>query len=64
MPRDHLLEDYRAAEALADGNLRERFRLSLVLSALENLVKHDTDPAFKAAARARYVDLTDGRAPQ
>lgn len=42
----------------------EAWRLSLILAALENLMKYDTDMVLRAACRARYLDLTDGKAPQ
>jgi len=44
--------------------LLEAFRKSLVLAALENLLKHDDDATARAVYRARYLDLTDGRLPQ
>lgn len=44
-------------------DLRDRMRMSLILAALENIIKHDDEPSLKAACRARYCDLTDGKAP-
>ena len=38
---------------------KEAWRLSLILAALENLMKYDTDPVLKAACKARYIDLKD-----
>ncbi len=62
---DHIGADLRAAMALADGandnDRREAWRLSLVIAALANLVRYDTDPVLRAACRARYLDLTDGK---
>lgn len=40
---------------------KEAWRLSLVIAALSNLMSHDTDPVLRAACRARYLDLTDGK---
>lgn len=54
----------------ANSNLRivprdqEAFRLSLILAALESLMKYDECAVLRAACRARYLDLTDGKAPQ
>lgn len=45
-------------------DLKEQLRLSLILAALENLLKYDTDATARAVYRARYLDLTDGKAPQ
>ncbi|RWO34776.1 MAG: hypothetical protein EOS10_00285 [Mesorhizobium sp.] len=45
-------------------DLKEMFQKSVILASLENLMKLDTDPVLRAAARARYLDLTDGRLPQ
>lgn len=42
----------------------EAFRLSLILAALESLMKYDECAVLRAACRARYLDLTDGKAPQ
>lgn len=48
----------------SSAELKALLRQSVVLCALENLMKLDTDPVLRAAARARYLDLTDGRLPQ
>lgn len=45
-------------------DLKETLRQSVILAALENLMKLDSDPVLRAAARARYLDLTDGRLQQ
>lgn len=37
---------------------------SLILAALENLMKYDECAVLRAACRARYLDLTDGKEPQ
>ncbi len=42
----------------------EAWRVSLILAALENLMKYDECAVLRAACRARYLDLTDGKAPQ
>ena len=42
-----------------DPNLKEQFRLSLLLAALENVLKLDDDEALRAAARRRYLELTE-----
>lgn len=39
---------------------KEAWRLSLVLAALESLMKYDECAVLRAACRARYLDLTDG----
>ncbi len=44
--------------------LKAMLRQSVILAAIESILKHDTDPVLRAAARARYLDLTDGRQPQ
>lgn len=49
--------------ATGDG-LKALLRRSVVLAALEEILKLDDCPAFRAAARARYLDLTDGKLPQ
>lgn len=41
---------------------KEAWRLSLIIAALSNIMSHDTDPVLRAACRARYLDLTDGKA--
>lgn len=46
------------------SDLKELLRQSVVLAALENIIKLDNEPCLRAAARARYLDLTDGRLPQ
>ena len=64
---DHMTEMYAEATALADNDnpdKREAWRLSLLIAALSNIMSYDTDPILRAACRARYLDLTDGRAPQ
>lgn len=48
----------------SSAELKVLLRQSVILAALENLMKLDTDPVLRAAARARYLDLTDGRLPQ
>ena len=61
---DHLTKDLNAALTLvpdAASDKREAWRLSLVIAALSNLMSHDTDPVLRAACRARYLDLTDGK---
>lgn len=54
-----------AAAALADPtparSLKELLRASVVLTSLENLMKLDDCPEMRAAARKRYVDLTNNR---
>ncbi|TJU85609.1 MAG: hypothetical protein E5Y10_24630 [Mesorhizobium sp.] len=45
-------------------DLKDMLQKSVILASLENLMKLDTDPVLRAAARARYLDLTDGRLPQ
>lgn len=62
---DHIAADLRASMALADGapDLRQMLIRSVILSSLEYLVKYDDCPVFRAAARARYCDLTDGKLP-
>jgi len=65
---DHLTAAYAQAEALYDGSagraeLKALLQRSVLLAALENVAKLDTDPSLKAACRARYLDLTDGKAP-
>ncbi|WP_181175722.1 hypothetical protein [Mesorhizobium sp. B2-3-4] len=42
------------------SDAKEAFRLSLILAALENLMKYDECAVLRAACRARYLDLTDG----
>lgn len=48
----------------ANSNLRivprdqEAFRLSLILAALESLMKYDTDIRLRAEVRRRYLNLT------
>ena len=42
----------------------EAWRVSLILAALENLIKFDNDAPARAVYRARYLDLTDGRLPK
>lgn len=42
---------------------KEAWRLSLVLAALENLMKFDEEATARAVYRARYLDLTDGKLP-
>lgn len=61
MPRDRLLEDYRAAEALADTANDNDRRERLVVEALWGIIQHDTDPVLRAACRARYLEITDGK---
>lgn len=39
---------------------KEAWRLSVVLAALESLMKFDECAVLRAACRARYLDLTDG----
>lgn len=39
---------------------KEAWRLSVVLAALESLMKYDECAVLRAACRARYLDLTDG----
>lgn len=39
---------------------KEAWRLSVVLAALESLMKYDECAVLKAACKARYLDLTDG----
>ena len=39
--------------------LREQLRASVVLAALENIIKHDDDPKLRQAARRRYLELTE-----
>jgi hypothetical protein len=58
--RDHFLEDYRAAEALATDQ-KEALRLSLIIASLSNIIQHDQCPVLKAACRARYLEITDGK---
>ena len=43
---------------------KEAWRISLILAALENLMKYDECAVLRAACRARYLDLTDGKASQ
>jgi len=45
------------------SDLNEMLQKSVVLASLENLMKLDECPVLRAAARARYLDLTDGRMP-
>lgn len=40
-------------------NLKEQFRLSLLLAALENVLKLDDDAELRTAARRRYLQLTE-----
>ena len=62
---DHIAEDLRASEALFDGraDLKALLQRSVLIAALENVAKFETEPSLKAAARARFLDLTDGRHP-
>jgi hypothetical protein len=65
---DHIAEDLRASEALFDGtagraDLKALLQRSVLIAALENVAKFETEPSLKAAARARFLDLTDGRRP-
>jgi hypothetical protein len=53
-----MTDDYAAATALAEG--RDAWRASLILAALDNIIRYDTDPVLKAACRARSLELTDG----
>lgn len=39
--------------------LKDQLRLSLILAALENIIRYDAEPKFKAAARRRYLELTE-----
>lgn len=54
--------DFR--ETPSSQDLKAMLRQSVLLAALENLMQYDTDPVLRAACRARYLDLTDGRLPQ
>lgn len=56
-------EQYQAVRPVEGDELREALRLSLVLAALENLMKYDTDRAAHAVYRSRYLELTDGGLP-
>ncbi|PAQ03688.1 hypothetical protein LRP31_25680 [Mesorhizobium mediterraneum] len=49
---------------LTSAELRALLKQSVILAALENLMKLDECPVLRAACRARYLDLTDGRLPQ
>jgi hypothetical protein len=46
------------------ADLKDMLKQSVLLAALENIMKLDSCPVLRAAARARYLDLTDGRIPQ
>jgi hypothetical protein len=62
---DHHLDMLNAAEALIDApdtraDLKTLLRRSVLLAALENVAKLETDPSLKAACRTRFLELTDG----
>lgn len=58
---NHLIDSKAPRIVPRDG---EAWRVSLVLAALESLMKYDECTVLRAACRARYLDLTDGKAPQ
>lgn len=43
--------------------LKALLRQSVVLGALEEIMKLDDCQVLRAACRARYLDMTDGRLP-
>ena len=59
-----LQEAQKLAEPSEGRDLKALLRQSVILAALENIMKLDECPVLRAAARARYLDLTDGRLPQ
>lgn len=59
---DHIAADLRAAGALADTANDNTRRERLVIEALWNIIQHDTCPVLRGAARARYLEITDGKA--
>lgn len=64
---DHMTEMYAGAMAavpVTKADLKLMLVKSVILASLENLMKHDDCPVLRAACRARYLDLTDGKAPQ
>lgn len=58
---DHIAADLRASCALADQANDNTRRERLVIEALSNIIQHDTCPVLRGAARARYLEITDGR---
>jgi hypothetical protein len=50
-----------AAEALIDADKKEALRENLVIAALDSIIRHDNCPVLRAACRARYLEITDGR---
>ena len=62
MQRDHMGEMYAAAEALIDApDQKEALRERLVIAALDSIIRNDSCPVLRAACRARYLEITDGR---
>lgn len=54
-------EDIYLASAVAALDDRHACR-HRVLGALEEILKFDSDPRFREAARSRYLDLTEDQA--
>jgi hypothetical protein len=40
---------------------KEAWRKSLIIAALDNIIHHDDCPVLRAACRARYLEITDGK---
>lgn len=41
------------------SDLKEQLRKSVILGALEQILKHDDEPFLRLAARCRYEELTN-----
>lgn len=59
----HLVPKSPPPPSPTGDELKALLRQSVVLGALEEIMKLDDCQVLRAAARARYLDLTDGRLP-
>jgi hypothetical protein len=57
---DHMTQMYRDAEKLVDDP-KEVARLNKVIAALDSIIRNDQCPVLRAACRARYLEITDGK---
>jgi hypothetical protein len=60
---DHQTQMYRDVVKMAEDP-KEAFRVSLIIAALDNIIRHDDCRVLRAACRARYLEITDGKAAQ
>jgi len=40
---------------------KEAWRQSLIIAAIDSIIRHDDCPVLRAACRARYLQITEGK---